>query len=81
MNQFKKRCSQFTSEKMDVEIEPVLENNQNKVIISFHDESSAHSKDFNKKGWKRYGKTGTLKEKDKGKQCMVSAWVCQECGK
>ena len=48
-------------------------------IINFHDESSAHTTECNALGWTLNGR-GKLKNKSKGDQVMVAAYVCADIG-
>lgn len=65
---------------METCIGPNLSPGERRVVVCFHDESTCHTNVRCHNAWKRYGKTGTMKDKDKGDSCMVAGYICQEIG-
>lgn len=50
-----------------------------RCVISYHDECSAHTNDYNSRSWNHNG-AGKLKEKSRGTARMVSAYCCADIG-
>ena len=78
MMDIQEHCMRFTGAKMDRAVPRVT--NDREIVVSYHDECSAHSSEHCNRVWKIKGQGGQMKDKKRGQCAMVTAYCCAPIG-